>query len=51
MKRSMTIEDLVQAVQDCSSSDPEVVTTLSHLFATRRVRYARRAPILSAQAA
>jgi hypothetical protein len=35
--RSLTIEELVQAVQDIARSDVEVVAVLEHMLRTRRI--------------
>jgi len=35
--RSMTIEDLVHAVQDIARDDKEVVAVLEHMMRTRRI--------------
>ena len=51
MMPSLTLGDVVKAVQDGSRSDREVVRRLSYLFAMRRVRYAPHAAIPSLRAA
>jgi hypothetical protein len=35
--RSLTIEDLVHAIQDIARSDEEVVAVLEHMLRTRRI--------------
>jgi hypothetical protein len=35
--RSVTIEDLVQAIQDIARDDDEVVAVLEHMLRTRRI--------------
>lgn len=36
-RRSLTIEDLVQAIQDIARSDEEVVAVLQHMLRTKRI--------------
>jgi len=44
----ITIRDLVQALQDCTRSDEEVVAVIEHLMRTRRLRRLRPVPVHAA---
>jgi hypothetical protein len=43
--RSITIFDLVKAVQDTARSDEEAVAVLEHLLRTRAARLSRPLPV------
>ena len=46
MRKTITMRQLVEAIQDCARSEEEVVAVLAHLMNTGRVLLARgRAPL------